>query len=62
MPNHSPGWLKFVLFVGLVVLIVVAFSAADLLLKPPSQPVATTGRTRGSPDAKVTLVEYSDFQ
>jgi len=59
MPNRSL-WLRIGLFVGLVVLIVVAFVGADLLLAPRS--IAVSGRTRGNPDAKVTLVEFSDFQ
>jgi hypothetical protein len=59
MPNRSI-WIRTGLFVGLVALIVAAFSAADLLLAPST--IAVAGRTRGSADAKVTLVEYSDFQ
>ena len=59
MPNRSI-WIRAGLFVGVVVVIVAAFSAADLLLTPHT--ITVTGRTRGSPDAKVTLVEYSDFQ
>ena len=59
MPNRSI-WLKAGLFVGLVALIVAAFSAADLLVAPRT--IAVAGRTRGSADAKLTLVEFSDFQ
>ena len=59
MPNRSI-WIRAGLFFGLVALIVAAFSAADLLLAPHT--IALSGRTRGSADAKVTLVEYSDFQ
>jgi hypothetical protein len=59
MPNRST-WIRAGLFVGVVVLIVAAFSAADLLLAPRT--IAVAGRTRGNADAKVTLVEYSDFQ
>jgi len=53
-------WLRVGLFVGLVVLIVAAFVGADLLLAPKG--IAVSGRTRGNADAKVTLVEFSDFQ
>ena len=59
MPNRSI-WIRAGLFFGIVALIVVAFSVADLLLAPRT--IAVAGRTRGSADAKVTLVEYSDFQ
>lgn len=59
MPNRSV-WLRVGLFVGLVVLIVAAFVGADLLLAPKG--IAVSGRTRGNADAKVTLVEFSDFQ
>ena len=59
MPNRSI-WLRAGLFVGVVVFIVAAFSAADQLLTPHT--IAVAGRTRGSADAKVTLVEFSDFQ
>ena len=59
MPNRSI-LIRTGLFVGLVVLIVAVFSAADLLLTPHT--IAVAGRTRGSADAKLTLVEYSDFQ
>ena len=59
MPNRSI-WIRAGLFVGAVALIVAAFSAADVLLTPHT--ITLAGRTRGSADAKVTLVEYSDFQ
>ena len=59
MPNRSI-WLKAGLFVGLIVLIVAAFSVVDLLQTPNT--IVMAGRTRGSADAKLTLVEYSDFQ
>ena len=59
MPNRSI-WLRAGLFFGIVALIVAAYSAADLLLAPHT--IAVAGRTRGSADAKLTLVEYSDFQ
>jgi len=59
MPNRSV-WLRVGLFVGLVLLIVAAFGIADLLLTQKGIPVS--GRTRGKADAKVTLVEFSDFQ
>ena len=59
MPNRSI-WLRAGLFVGLVALIVAAFSVVDLLQAPRT--IAAAGRTRGNPDAKVTLVEFSDFQ
>ncbi len=60
MPNRSL-WIRVGLFVGLVVLIVAAFGAADVLFAPQSS-IAVSGRTRGNADAKVTLVEFSDFQ
>lgn len=60
MPNRSL-WLRVGLFVGLVVLIVAAFGAADALFAPQGT-IAVSGRTRGNADAKVTLVEFSDFQ
>ncbi len=59
MPNRSL-WIRVGLFVGLVILIVAAFGIADLLLAPSG--IAVAGRTRGNADAKVTLVEFSDFQ
>jgi hypothetical protein len=59
MPNRSI-WIRAGLFAGVVAFIVVAFSAADLLLTPHT--ITVSGRTRGSADAKVTLVEFSDFQ
>lgn len=59
MPNRS-AWLRIGLFAALVVLIVAAFAAADLLLAPKGITVA--GRTRGNADAKVALVEFGDFQ
>jgi len=59
MPNRST-WLRVGLFVGLVVLIVAGFVVADLLLAPPG--IVVSGRTRGNANAKVTLVEFSDFQ
>jgi len=59
MPTRSI-WFRAGLFVGVVVFIVAAFSAADQLLTPHT--IAVAGRTRGSADAKVTLVEFSDFQ
>jgi hypothetical protein len=59
MPNRSM-WLRIGLFVGLIVLNVAVFVGADLLLTPRG--IAVSGRTRGNADAKVTLVEFSDFQ
>ncbi len=59
MPNRSL-WVRVGLFVGLVVLIVAGFVVADLLLAPRG--IAVSGRTRGNANAKVTLVEFSDFQ
>ncbi len=59
MPNRSV-WIRAGLFVGLVVLIVAVFGAADVLLSPHT--IAVAGRTRGNADAKVTLTEFSDFQ
>lgn len=60
MPNRSI-WVRVGLVVGLVVLIVAAFAVADLLLAPQGG-IAVSGRTRGNADAKVTLVEFGDFQ
>ncbi len=59
MPNRSL-WVRVGLFIGLVVLIVAGFVVADLLLAPHG--IAVSGRTRGNANAKVTLVEFSDFQ
>ncbi len=59
MPNRSVV-LGIGLFVVLVVCIVAAFVAADLLLAPKG--IAVAGRTRGNADAKVALVEFGDFQ
>jgi hypothetical protein len=60
MPNRSL-WIRVGLFVGLVMLIVAAFGIADLLFAPQNT-IVVAGRTRGNADAKVTLVEFSDFQ
>ncbi len=63
MPNRSKlirGGLFAGLVVALVAVIVSAFVVADSLSAPHA--IATSGRTRGNADAKVTLVEYSDFQ
>ena len=59
MPNRSK-LIRVGLFVGLVVVIVAAFVVADALFAQHG--IVVSGRTRGNADAKVTLVEYSDFQ
>jgi hypothetical protein len=59
MPNRST-LIRVGLFVGLVVLIVAAFVVADSLFGQHG--IVVSGRTRGNADAKVTLVEFGDFQ
>lgn len=59
MPNRSM-LVRVGLFVGLVVLIVSAFVIADSLFTQHG--IVVSGRTRGNADAKVTLVEFGDFQ
>jgi protein-disulfide isomerase len=59
MPNRST-LIRVGLFVGLVVLIVAAFVIADSLFGQHG--IVVSGRTRGNADAKVTLVEFGDFQ
>ncbi len=59
MPNRS-----VLLRVGLVIGLVVVIVAAGILIDQRTQPqsVVVNGRTRGDPNAKITLVEYGDFQ
>ena len=59
MPNR-PAWIKWGLALGVFVLILVVFGILDLWRASGDIPVS--GRTRGTADAKVTLVEFSDFQ
>jgi hypothetical protein len=59
MPNRS-AWVKIGLALGVFVLIIAVFGVIDLWRASGDIPVS--GRTRGSADAKVTLVEFGDFQ
>jgi hypothetical protein len=59
MPDRS-AWIKWGLALGVFVLILVVFGVVDLWRASPEIPVS--GRTRGNADAKITLVEFSDFQ
>ena len=66
----SGGLPNWVIIVGVVVVVVLA-AVGLFMLQTPSAPApvalstssaVTSGRTMGNPNAKVDLVEYSDFQ
>ncbi|MDE3089283.1 MAG: hypothetical protein KGJ80_07845 [Chloroflexota bacterium] len=59
MPNRSV-WFCGGLFVVLVVGIITACVLIDQFIIPRG--IAVSGRTRGNPDAKISLVEFGDFQ
>ncbi len=59
MPNR-PSWTKGAVAAALFVLILAVFGVVDRWSASGDIPVS--GRTRGNADAKVTLVEFSDFQ
>ena len=65
----SSGLPTWAIIVGVVVVVVLAAVGLFILQTPPA-PTATvrdtstttSGRTLGDPNAKLELVEYSDFQ
>lgn len=58
--SNRTSLIRSALFVGLFVVIVGAAVLYGVLTPPPK--VDTSGRTRGSASASVSLVEYADFQ
>jgi protein-disulfide isomerase len=64
MRNHHAKWLVGIaLVVALVGCGVPNFGSLPLQSgSPPASTIQTNGRTRGNPNAPVTLVEYSDYQ
>jgi hypothetical protein len=59
MPNR-PAWTRWAVAMGVFVLILAVFGVVDRWSASGDIPVS--GRTRGNADAKVTLVEFADFQ
>ncbi len=59
MPDR-PSWIKWGFALGVFVLVLAVFGGVDLWRASGDIPVS--GRTRGNADAKVTLVEFGDFQ
>jgi hypothetical protein len=60
MMSNRTTLIRAAPFVGLFILIVAGVLVYSVLAPPAA--IAVSGRTRGSPNAKVTLVEYGDFQ
>lgn len=70
-PSGLPPW---VIFVGVIIVVVVVALAVTQILGNSQSPAPTTapssvvggitrnGRTEGDPNAPIKLVEYSDFQ
>ncbi len=55
-------WVMGVLIVAVALVACGAFPGNASNVPTSASSIPTSGRVRGQPDAKITLVEYSDFQ